>query len=352
MKTNNIVINSIMKKYIKHLCAILVVLCTCIDALADTWTWTADVNDAEWFSGRTNGKAILHGKPWAFTRANGTSTTSNANYVQIGANGNPDDLVLYTNAIGGTITSIDVVCSSYGGYHSLKIEVGENIVMSPQATKSGTTVGSHSTGTISATGPIRITFTAGSAARYLYLQSITITYTPGTFNVDWFVGETKIKAETGVTSGTPPSIADGALGGECSTLKFLGWSERNLGGTPTSAPIDLFTSNEIPLLSGNTTYYAVFGEVATNTDDSVLIQILKYDTWTYSGTTADNSSYRLFAANAYVQSEVFDLSRLAKVAVGAAYYGNSSYGGFSIKDASIASYRFFRKRIIKWIAIV
>ncbi len=302
---------------------------------ADSWTWTAASGEQEWFEGRTNGRSVLNGKIWSFTRTNVNTTAFASSSIQFGKQYYTDDVVLYSDAIGGTITQIDVVSSSYGANHTIKIEVGGSIVLTEQATANGTTPGNKSTGTISKTGPIKISFKAANAsARYLYVKSITVTYTTGTFNVDWVVGGTTTKSETGVSSGTPPAVSDDALGGDCSSLKFLGWSKSDLGNTPTSAPIDLFSSNEVPPLSGNTTYYAVFGEVATNTDDSVLIQFLKYDTWSYSGTTSNQSSYRMFAKDAYVQSEAFDLSRLAKVAVGAGYYSSSSYGGFSIKDAS------------------
>ena len=342
--TNNTIINSIMKTtntIFKNFATRLFLLVTALTMTgtgqlwADSWTWTAASGEQEWFEGRTNGRSVLNGKIWSFTRTNVNTTAFSSSSIQFGKQYYTDDVVLYSDAIGGTITQIDVVSSSYGANHTIKIEVGGSIVLTEQATANGTTPGNKSTGTISKTGPIKISFKAANAsARYLYVKSITVTYTTGTFNVDWFVGETKIKAETGVTSGTPPAVSDDALGGDCSSLKFLGWSKSDLGNTPTSAPIDLFSSNEVPPLSGNTTYYAVFGEVATNTDDSVLIQFLKYDTWTYSGTTSNQSSYRLFAASAYVQSDAFDLSRLAKVAVGAGYYSSSSYGGFSIKDAS------------------
>ena len=327
MKANNFTVRLFM--------LVIVLIMTGIGQLwGASWTWTAATGEQEWFEGRTSGRSVLNGKTWSFTRTNVNTTAFAYSSIQFGKQSYADDVVLYTDAIGGTITQIDVVCSSYGANHTIKIEVGGNTVLTEQATANGITPGNKSTGTISKTGPIKISFKAGASARYLYVKSITVTYTAGTFDVDWVVGGTTTKSETGVSTGTPPDVDDDALGGDCSTLKFLGWSKTDLGSTQTSAPIDMFTSDEVPPLSGNTTYYAVFGEVATNTDDTVLIQWLRYDTWTYYGTTSDQSSYRMFAKDAYVQSEAFDLSRLAKVAVGAGYYSSSSYGGFAIKDAS------------------
>ncbi len=302
---------------------------------ADTYTWTVTTGEQEWFASRTSGKAILNGKAWYFTRSDATSTTYDGTYacMQLGKDGSPDDVVLLSNAFNGTITQIDIECSSYSGKHTCQIEVGGSTVLEATTITSGATPGTTTTGTISKTGVIKITFTKGSGARYLRIKSITVKYETGTANVSWVVGGTTTKSETGVSTGTPPDVADNALGASCSGIVFLGWSETNIGNSPTSAPLDLFDANEVPPTSGDKTYYAIFGEVETYTGDTVLVQFPLYDTWSYSGTTSDKSSYRLFAKDAYVQSGAFDVSRLAKVIVKARYYSAADAGYFAIKDA-------------------
>ena len=56
--------------------------------------------------------------------------------------------------------------------------------------------------------------------------------------------------------------------------------------------------------------------------EETLSQTLTYDTWTYSGSTTDKSSYRLFHSDSYIESAEFDLSTLSKVVV----YGGT-FGG-------------------------
>lgn len=185
------------------------------------------------------------------------------------------------------------------------------------------------------TGAIVISVSTSSKAGYLCAIQVECEEPDVSYNVDWYVGGTRTKQETGVTSGTPPSVADNALGGSCSSLKFLGWSETNIGSAPDDAPADLFPSDNVPSLTGNKTFYAVFGDVSYDTDGTpVKKQTHQYDTWTYSGTAGDQSTYRLFGNGAYVQTDALDLSALAKVIVYGGTYGGGSYNGISIKDAS------------------
>lgn len=209
---------------------------------------------------------------------------------------------------------------------------------SASSQRSGTTKVTYTPAADGKTGAIVITVTKGTAsaaAGYLCAIQVECEEPDVSYNVDWYVGGTRTKQETGVSSGTPPSVADNALGGSCSSLKFLGWSETNIGSTPDDAPDDLFSSDDVPSLTGNKTFYAVFGEASYDTDGTpVKTQTHLYDTWTYSGTTTDKTSYRLFGNNAYVQTDAFDLSGLVKVTVYGGYFGDSGATGISIKDAS------------------
>ena len=59
--------------------------------------------------------------------------------------------------------------------------------------------------------------------------------------------------------------------------------------------------------------------------EETLSQTLTYDTWTYSGSTTDKSSYRLFHSGSYIESAEFDLSTLSKVVVyGGTFCGDSN----------------------------
>lgn len=307
-----------------------------LSAWGATWTWTAGADDPDWFGEtRASGKVTLNGKTWSFTRTNPNKCQISSSCLQFGKDGGVEDVVLSTRAIGGTITQIDVECSSYKAKHTCKIEVGGTTVKTATATGSWTTVSTVSTGIISNNGEIKITLASGGSARALYVKSITVTYTPGSYNVDWMVGSTKAKSESSVSVGTPPDVDDDALGGSCSGLKFLGWSKTNIGSTPDDAPADFFTSDDVPGICENSTFYAVFGEWEYDDDATPrCIQIHKYDTWSYGGTTHNKSSYRLFNNGAYVESTAFDLAGLAQVNLYGGTCGGDGYNSVSIKDES------------------
>ena len=68
--------------------------------------------------------------------------------------------------------------------------------------------------------------------------------------------------------------------------------------------------------------------------EETLSQTLTYDTWTYSGSTTNKSSYRLFHKDSYIESAEFDLSTLSKVVVYGGTYGGDSYNKLTISDGT------------------
>lgn len=147
------------------------------------------------------------------------------------------------------------------------------------------------------------------------------TYTEGTPTTDVAEGE---KVETLPTN--PAAIGSNV---------FMGWTTSAISGTSAVAPGDLFTTADgAPVVTGNTTYYAVFAKKEGSEPTEKLNQTLAYDTWTYSGSTTDKSSYRLFHTDSYIESAAFDLSKLSKVIVYGGTFGGSSYNKLSIGDGT------------------
>ena len=68
--------------------------------------------------------------------------------------------------------------------------------------------------------------------------------------------------------------------------------------------------------------------------EETLSQTLTYDTWTYSGSTTNKSSYRLFHKDSYIESAEFDLSTLSKVVVYGGTFGGTSYNKLTIGDGT------------------
>lgn len=115
--------------------------------------------------------------------------------------------------------------------------------------------------------------------------------------------------------------------------KFVGWVMETIAEPTDEEPSFVNTATET-MGSSNVTYYAVFA-TATASGDPVetKTQTLQYDSWTYSGTTTDKSSYRLFGNNSYIESVAFDLSKLSKVKVWGGTYGGS-YSSLTIGDGT------------------
>ncbi len=138
---------------------------------------------------------------------------------------------------------------------------------------------------------------------------------------------TTTQIDEGSAIGTLPATPSAPSG--CSDKVFVGWTTTNNGATPTNDKPEFITANTIP--TGNTTYYAVFATETTSEGATEKItQTLQYDTWTYSGTTTDKTSYRLFGNGSYVESAAFELSTLSKVVVYGGTFGGSSYNAITI----------------------
>ncbi len=126
---------------------------------------------------------------------------------------------------------------------------------------------------------------------------------------------------------TAPSAINGKV--------FVGWTNTEISTSQDNAPSVLFnTASSAPAVTANTTYYAVFASQSEGAPVETLSQTLAYDTWTYSGSTTDKSSYRLFHTDSYIESAEFDLSTLSKVVVYGGTFGSSSYNKLNIGDGT------------------
>ena len=113
---------------------------------------------------------------------------------------------------------------------------------------------------------------------------------------------------------------------------FVGWVNAAIAGTTDDEPAFLTTPQ---MGTSELTYYAVYAK-SDNAGVSIerKIQTLAYDTWTYSGTTTDKTSYRLFGENSYIESAAFDLSKLSKVIVYGGTFGGGTYNNLTIGDGT------------------
>ena len=184
----------------------------------------------------------------------------------------------------------------------------------------------------------------GATTSSLYCQYFKFTYEDAVsinYDVSWKVnGETYTKGDpsTEVIGGekvTTLPTAPESINGKV----FVGWTNAEIASSQSDAPSVLFsTAESAPAVTANTTYYAVFATQSEASSEERLNHTLKYDTWTYGGSTTDKGtsspSYRLFHTGGYIESSEFDLSTLSKVVVYGGTYGKSTYNKLNIGDGT------------------
>lgn len=168
----------------------------------------------------------------------------------------------------------------------------------------------------------------------------TMTYTLNIKNkIEWYSNETKITSGSQTTetfyNGSIATLpATPSVPSACSGKAFVGWTTI-ADWDSDEAPDPLYTSvSEFPKIRENKTFYAVFASTTTGDPESTLTQTLEYDDWTYSGTTTDKTTYRLFGNGAYVESaSTVNWANVSQVVVYGGTFGGDSYNGISIRKA-------------------
>ena len=262
----------------------------------------------------------------AEVRNNGDNTfsvTADADCtVQINFEAIPKYAVTIETPTGGTLTvkNGDVTLSSGDEVYTgtvLTIEVnpneGYNFTKWQAIDASTHTYTANFTYTVESSVTIRATFTAK-----VFHDAI--------FSVDGNIYET-VSTEEGEPIDFPANPSN--KGGKT----FIGWVAAPIDGVTDTAPESYITSSNMG--EENVTFYAVFADVnETGEVVETKSQTLQYDTWKYSGSTTDKSSYRLFHSGSYIESDPFDLSKLSKVIVYGGTYGGGSYNSLTIGDGT------------------
>lgn len=138
-------------------------------------------------------------------------------------------------------------------------------------------------------------------------------------NVTWNInGDTSIEAyyeDEDITFSSSIENVEGKV--------FRGWLGNTIEGTTDEEP-EFVTSATMG--TSDITYYAVFATAAEGEEAKTKTQTLQYDTWSYSGTTDDKDTYRLFGEGSYIESSSFNLEKLVQVDVYAGTYGTLASG--------------------------
>ena len=142
-----------------------------------------------------------------------------------------------------------------------------------------------------------------------------------TYTVTWNINGVEKHSQTDTAGVALTGVPDATLAsnGAIYGKEFKGWAEAAIAGEVAVGSAGIVATPEV-MPATNKNYYAVYA-LKSGDDEPVLRQTLQYDDWSYTGTTSDMTSYRLFAENAYIESESFDLSTLTQVNVYAGTYG-------------------------------
>jgi uncharacterized repeat protein (TIGR02543 family) len=332
MKTNNTIINSIMKEYKKYLFAALMVLGASVNTFGKNvnYSWTLANSPSDWGSSYNLATKITKGSPaitwtaeWAW------STNSYIGGYQIGSSDYPcTSLKLTTSGLGGTVTNITVnakIASS--GTAKISMKVGGTSVKS--ATSLTTTATDYTTGSISKTGDIEILIT--NTAKAFYIYSISFTCSGTEYSVSWSAnGES-------YTTGSP---TDAVLGGgkvralptnpdDCDEGKtFAGWSASQISGSTSTKPSDLFRFPEdAPAVNDEVTYYAVYGDESVAGADETLFEVTSYSSlptgWTQSN-VGTGTYFDFSTSGGFLTSPLYDPHDNVQVTCSVASNGSGS----------------------------
>ncbi len=242
---------TVMKQYIKYFCAFLIMLGT------SAHTFGEGVNLPFSYDGGRNGEGDPQTIPSGMTISGLDADYASSPKMKFKDQGSY--VLIHLADAPGTL-SYKIKGASFSGGTFKVLQSVDDAVYTDVAVY--TSLGDVSTEVKSLspnTRYIKFIYTTKSSGN-VGLGAISISLAP-TYDVEWHVGETTAKSQTGVASSTPPVVSDGALGGDCSSLKFVGWTATEIGATPTTAPADLF--NGEVTLTGDAVYYAVFAEQLT-----------------------------------------------------------------------------------------
>ena len=295
----------------------LAVLALLLFVYANAWGKTASFTYEDLLGQGASGSGA------AFTGASKGSITmsgygnGNSSYVQIYANGT----LTFTPLSGATISGIELTATTAAYAKAWSASTGSVSVSSTTITWSGST-----------TSTVTLTNTESSQAR---ITAMEVTYTTGTtYDVEWFVGGVSFSHDANAEPVlvAPDGVDDGDLGGSCSSYSFMGWSETNIGSTPTNTrPTDLFF--DAPIINEDKQYYAVFADCSGES----AWEITEIDNLTGStGYTAFNGSHTANGIS-YTSYQVMEQSSTIQFQANAGYIYNTTAFSNSITRIEITS---------------
>lgn len=281
MKTNNIVINSIMRKYIKHLCAILILLC----ASASVWgaAVTTTFTSAAWTDANSGWTSVT----------NGSSFESSGSMRGVASNG--VDGACTSKASYSGVYAIDIVASSNAGNNSIKISIGDTEIATKtiyNANNVTYTYDYRDKSNIAAlSGNVKIKVNHVSSTTYV--KSITIHYATSAYAVSFNAGSgscaTASITESAAGYGVTLPSASPSSGCAAEGWTFVGWKRTSAQAETTDVP-ELFAAGTLYHPESNETLFAVYKLGAYYVIDFEASDLSTYSDWDFDHISAHNTS--------------------------------------------------------------
>lgn len=290
-------------------------------------SWDLTKTSADWIA---TGNAAYFSQPYGFKKADGTLTNKSiADFSISGITQIKVGFKCLQNR--GNTSRITIWLVDKDGK-----SLGEGIVVTPvSATAASNTTYQYATFTTNLSNATGFMMKVTKYDKNILVNGAqyTVTYTTAPLpkhTITWSTpdGTNTTQVTQGNAIGTLPAPEPAS----CSSTytNFVGWFTEAAGSESnpsTAKPATQVTAATVP--TGDATYYAVFSD-GTESE----MATLEYDTWTYSGTTKDKGTYRLFGNDSYVETEAFDLSTLTEVKVTIGTFGGTTFNTISIEDAN------------------
>ena len=151
--------------------------------------------------------------------------------------------------------------------------------------------------------------------------------------VTWMVNGEVLQIDSVLQNGRPSVLPETPVSCSTESNVFMGWSQSPIDGSiDDNVPILYKTVGEMPVVTADITYYAVFAkEVVTSGTPATYSYGIGNETDGWINTASKNTSYWVLVTNTYIESPLLDLSGLSKITVQMRTYGGTQYCVLNVK---------------------
>ena len=156
------------------------------------------------------------------------------------------------------------------------------------------------------------------------------------YGVTWSVNGETLRVDSVQVNKKIPALPDTPLSCSSESTEFMGWTPMAISGTRDEAPDKLYTeAKDIPSVTGDITYYAVFARKTTYEGGEPASYVFDEDHQTDWTTDASNKSgYWLLDQGKTLVSPELNLAGLSSITVNIRTYGGTQFNQLNITAGS------------------